>query len=202
MKRAVIFLAEGFEEVEALAPIDLLRRAGYDVTTVSITRDQLVLGSHKIPVKADIIIDDMINEDAYDILILPGGMKGTQNLAGCARVCEMIKKYDADPEKYIAAICAAPAVVLAANGVLKGKKAICYPGNDLIQMMADGGAVMRDDYHKLSAIIDDHTITSKGAGTAMDFALTIIAAVESVSHADVIADKVVYNWDKDKVLGL
>lgn len=201
MKRAAIFLAEGFEEVEALTPADLLRRAGYDVTTISITENPVVVGGHKIPITADITIDKMFNEDAFDIVILPGGMKGTQNLGSSARVCEIIKRYDADPEKYIAAICAAP-TVFAANGLLNGKKALCYPSNDLIQKLADGGAVLRDDYHKLSVIVDDHTITGKGAGTAIEFALAIIATLDTVQAAEVVADNIVYNWNTDLILGL
>ena len=85
MKRAAIFLAEGFEEVEALTPVDLLRRAGYDVTTISITDNPVVAGGHKISVTADMTIDEVMNEDAFDIVILPGGMKGTQNLGASAR---------------------------------------------------------------------------------------------------------------------
>ncbi len=201
MKRALIFLAEGFEEIEALTPVDLLRRDGFDVTTVSITDDAVVLGSHKIPVKADITIEELINKDGYDIVILPGGLKGTQNLGNSARVCEMVKSYAADPDKYVAAICAAP-TVLAANGILQGKKALCYPGNDLIQKLADGGAVLKDDYHKINAIIDGHIITGKSAGAAIDFTLAIISVMENIDAANVVADKIAYKWNKEMILGL
>ena len=201
MKRAAIFLAEGFEEVEALTPVDLLRRAGYDVTTISITDNPVVAGGHKIPVTADTTIEELINEDAFDIVILPGGMKGTQNLGASARVCEIIKRYDTNPDKYIAAICAAP-TVFAANGLLKNKKALCYPSNDLIQKLAEGGAVLRDDYHQLSVIVDDHTITGKGAGTAIEFTLAIIATLDTVQAAEVVADNIVYTWNKELILGL
>ena len=201
IKRALVFLAEGFEEVEAITPIDLLRREGFDVTTVSISDDPIVMGSHNIPVKADMVINDLINKDGYDIVILPGGMKGTINLGKCARVCEIIKSYNEASDKFVAAICAAP-TVLAENGILSGVKALCYPGPDLIQKLADGGAVLKDDYHNLNAIIDGQIITGKGAGTAMDFALAIISAMESVDAAADIADKVVYSWNKEKVLGL
>lgn len=201
IKRAIVFLAEGFEEVEAITPIDLLRRAGFDVTTISIGDDPVVLGSHNIPVTADMVIDDLINNDGYDIVILPGGMKGTQNLGKCARVCEMIKSYNDNPDKFVAAICAAP-TVLAQNGILKDRKALCYPGPDLIKILADGGAVLKDNYHNINAIIDDHIITGKGAGAAIDFALAIITAMETVESADLIADKIAYKWNKEMVLGL
>ena len=201
IKRAIVFLAEGFEEVEAITPIDLLRRAGFDVTTISIGDDPVVLGSHNIPVTADMVIDDLINNDGYDIVILPGGMKGTQNLGKCARVCEMIKSYNDDPDKFVAAICAAP-TVLAQNGILKDRKALCYPGPDLIKILADGGAVLKDNYHNINAIIDDHIITGKGAGAAIDFALAIITAMETAESADLIADKIAYKWNKEMVLGL
>jgi DJ-1 family protein len=201
IKRALVFLAEGFEEIEAITPIDLLRRAGFDVTTVSINENPLVMGSHNIPVKADMTIEELINKDGYDVVILPGGMKGTTNLGKSARVCEIIKSYDANPDKFVAAICAAP-TVLAANGILEGKKALCYPGPDLIQKLADGGAVLRDDYHELNAIIDGHTVTGKGAGAAIDFALAIISAMETIDAADVVAGKIAYKWNKDMILGL
>ncbi len=201
IKRAIVFLAEGFEEVEAITPIDLLRRVGFDVTTISISDDPVVVGSHNIPVTADMVIDELINNDGYDIVILPGGMKGTQNLGKCARVCEMIKSYNDNPDKFVAAICAAP-TVLANNGILKDRKALCYPSPDLIQMLSDGGAVLKDNYHDINAIIDDHIITGKGAGAAIDFALSIISAMENIEAADVVADKIAYKWNKEMVLGL
>lgn len=201
IKRAIVFLAEGFEEVEAITPIDLMRRAGFDVTTISVGDDPVVLGSHNIPVTADMVIDDLINKDGYDIVILPGGMKGTQNLGKSARVCEMIKSYNENPDKFVAAICAAP-TVLAKNDILKDRKALCYPAPDLIQILADGGAVLKDNYHNINAIIDDHIITGKGAGAAIDFALAIITAMENIDAADTVADKIAYKWNKEMVLGL
>ena len=201
IKRAIIFLAEGFEEVEAITPIDLLRRAGFDVTTVSINDEPLVNGAHNIPVKADMTINELINKDGYDVVILPGGAKGTQNLGNSGRVCEIIKSYNENPDKYVAAICAAP-TVLADNGILKERKAVCYPAPDHIQKLIDGGAVLKENYNEINAIIDDHIITSKGAGTAIDFALAIITAMENIEAADSIAEKIVYKWNKELLMGL
>ena len=116
-----IFLADGFEEIEALAPVDILRRAEVDVKMVSINDKLEVTGSHGIAVHADVLLKE-VSEKA-DMLILPGGMPGTLNLQKCQPLCDMLKKADG----YVAAICAAPSV-LGGLGLLKGKKATCYPG--------------------------------------------------------------------------
>ena len=125
MKKVSSFLAPGFEEVEALTPIDLLRRAGAQVTTVSVQAEKAVTGSHQITVEADTLFEDMDFED-QDLLILPGGQPGTNNLKACQKLRSLLA--DADKKgKLLAAICAAP-TVFGDMGLLKGKKATCYPG--------------------------------------------------------------------------
>ena len=125
MKKVSIFLAEGFEEVEALTPADLLRRAGAEVTLVSIKAEKTVTGSHGISITADRLFEETDYEDA-DLLVLPGGMPGTLNLKACEPLLALLKEHNAKGKK-LAAICAAP-TVLGHAGLLNGKNATCYPG--------------------------------------------------------------------------
>lgn len=182
MSKVYVLLAEGFEEVEALTPVDLLRRAGIEVVLVSITEKIEVRGARRINVISDIGIDEL--KDDGDMLILPGGMPGTNNLKDSRKVREAILKYD-EQGKYLAAICAAP-TVFGEMGLLKGKKATCYPG------MEDGlkGATHTGDY--ASVAIDGRFITSRGVGTAIDFSLALIEILCSKEKADEIARSVVY----------
>ena len=141
-KRAIVLLADGFEEVEAITPIDYLRRAGVEVTTVSIGGSRAVTGSHGIPVTADAVLADIAPEAAAsqsgsapspdasrlpDALLLPGGGVGADNLAASAAAGALITA-QLDSGKIVAAICASPAVVLAPLGILKGRRFTCYPG--------------------------------------------------------------------------
>ena len=165
MKTSFLFLAQGFEEIEALTVVDVMRRAGMDVKTVSITDDTKVVGAHGISVEADKLIANVDLSDA-EWLITPGGMPGSTNLANCNALCEAIKKHHEKKGK-IAAICAAPAVVLAPLGVLDGKDATCYPG-------------FEDNCHK--AIMRDtpvvalkNLVTANGPAAALRFALAIVA---------------------------
>ena len=166
MERENIFvmLADGFEEVEALTVVDLLRRAGVSVSTVSIMGREEVIGSHKIPVIADLLFD-AADFDSAAMIVLPGGMPGTTNLLRFEPLTKQLKKFYSEGRP-LAAICAAP-MVLAAHGILEGKKATIYEG------MEDNlaGAV-----HTAGNVVQDgNIITSKGPGTAMDFALALIA---------------------------
>ncbi|MBR2974020.1 MAG: DJ-1/PfpI family protein [Clostridia bacterium] len=156
-----VFLAEGFEEIEALATVDILRRAGMDVGTVSVTGEREVTGAHAITVTADIT---EINLDDIDAVILPGGMPGTLNLKASDKVQDAIK-YSFDNNKLMCAICAAP-LVFGGAGFLKGKKAACYPGfeHELIGADVAYEPVVRDG----------NIITSRGAGTAHLFAFEIL----------------------------
>ncbi len=168
-----VFLAEGFEEVEALTPVDVLRRCKAEVKTVGIG-SKTVTGSHKIPVTAD-LTEDELTFDGLDAVILPGGMPGTLNLEASQTVQKYID-YAAENDLYICAICAAPSI-LGHKGLLNGKKATCFPGfeKDLI------GAKVKTDL----AVADGRIITGKGAGAAMEFALL---AAEKICGKD-IAEK-------------
>ncbi|MBR2471937.1 MAG: DJ-1/PfpI family protein [Clostridia bacterium] len=156
-----VFLAEGFEEIEALATVDILRRAGMDVGTVSVTGEREVTGAHAITVTADIT---EINLDDVDAVILPGGMPGTLNLKASDKVQDAIK-YSFDNNKLMCAICAAP-LVFGGAGFLKGKKAACYPGFEPELIGAD---VVYEP-----VVRDGNIITSRGAGTAHLFAFEIL----------------------------
>ena len=181
MKKVSIFLGEGFEEVEALTPADLLRRAGAEVTLVSIGTEKKVTGSHGISITADRLFNEADYEDA-DLLVLPGGMPGTLNLKACEPLLALLKEHNAKGKK-LAAICAAP-TVLGHAGLLNGKNATCYPGCE------DGltGAIC-----ETTPVVTDGTITtSRGVGTAIPFALKLIAQLYSQEKADEIARSIVY----------
>ena len=124
MPKTAIFLADGFEEIEALTVVDLLRRANIEISTVSIMGRKNVTGSHNITVEADALLEET-DFDSLDMLILPGGMPGTTNLADCKALTDKIKEFD-EKDKMLCAICAAP-TVFGKLGILKGKKACCFP---------------------------------------------------------------------------
>ena len=162
-KTALVILAEGFEEMEAVISIDILRRAGVVVTVVSLAEDVLVKGSRNITIKADSSLAKYSN--IPDALVLPGGTGGAERLAVSVRVAELIADCN-EKNKIVAAICAAPAIVLAKSGVLDNKKATCYP--EMEQMFGESTVFVEDD-----VVCDGNIITSRGAGTAFDFALAI-----------------------------
>lgn len=171
-----IFLANGFEEIEALFPLDLLRRAGIDVTTVAVGNGKTVEGAHGIPVVADIHESEFFN-GAFDAIILPGGMPGTINLDGSGVVQSAIKTA-IDQEKLVCAICAAPSI-LGKKGYLKGKKATCFPG---FEQYLDGAIFTNE-----RVVRDGNFITSKGMGCAAEFGLAIIDALVGTEKANEIA---------------
>ncbi len=168
MKKSYLFLATGFEEIEALATVDALRRAGIDVKTVSISEDLHVTGAHGITVKADCLFNEADYSSA-EWLICPGGMPGASNLAAFEPLMEQLKKHAAKGGN-VAAICAAPAVVLAAAGLLKNRKATAYPGFE--EMLEQGGAVFTEG----RAVVDGNIITANGPGSTFAFANAIITA--------------------------
>lgn len=167
MNNSYLFLANGFEEIEALGTVDILRRAGMNVYTVSVNDEPVVTGAHGIAVAPDRMYTNVTDFNNADWLILPGGMPGATNLAECAPLCELIKAHAADGGR-IAAICAAPAVVLAPLGVLKGKGATCYPGFE--KAASTHGAKMHDG----PVVADGNIITANGPASVMRFALTIV----------------------------
>ncbi|MGI6280190.1 MAG: DJ-1 family glyoxalase III [Acutalibacteraceae bacterium] len=168
-----LFLAEGFEESEALVPLDILRRGEISVKTVGVT-SEYVTGSHGICVKADILIDNIIMDDNLQAIILPGGMPGTVNLEKSGAVQAVID-FAAQNGKLIAAICAAP-MILGHKNLLNGKTATCFPGfeKDLF------GA----DVVKSPVVKDGSIITARGAGTAFEFGFEILSYLADKSTSD------------------
>jgi len=161
-----VFLADGFEEIEALAPVDLLRRAGLTVQTVGVT-GKTVTGSHNIPVTADITTDEVILNEVVQAVVLPGGMPGAENLDADETVSRAIA-FAAERGKLLCAICAAP-FLLGKRGLLQGKNAICFPGFE--KELA--GAVISDK----AVCRDGNYITAKGMGVATEFGLKIVEAL-------------------------
>ena len=166
-----LFLANGFEEVEALTPVDVLRRAGVEVTTVGIGGTQ-VRGSHGITVQADVSETDVTPDDLTAV-ILPGGMPGTKNLDASDTVCRFLQAA-VEKQAVIGAICAAPSV-LGHQGLLQGKRATCFPGFESELT----GATVRPDV----VVTDGRIITAKGAGAALPFALALAAALAGPDKA-------------------
>lgn len=181
MKKTLILLAEGFEEVEALTVVDLLRRAEFGCDMVAVGNAGQVTGSHGITVQADKKFSEIAAE-AYDGLILPGGMPGTKNLAEDERVLALLRDFHA-AGKLTAAICAAPSV-LAKAGLLEGRDAVCYPGKE---GQLTGAKVGFDP-----VAVDGSVITSRGLGTAIAFALAIVAYLDSSERADALAKAIVF----------
>ena len=159
-----VLLANGFEEIEALAPVDILRRAGLTVSAVSCNDDNVVCGAHGITILADGNIKEITDCKDAELLVLPGGMPGTLNLDSCEGVHRLIDSALAE-NKRIAAICAAP-MILGKREILKGKNAVCYPGFEEYLL----GASVSDK----RVVTDGLITTSKGAGAAVDFALELV----------------------------
>ncbi len=172
MKKICIPLADGFEEIEAVTLIDVLRRAGFGVTTCGVHGLQ-VRGSHEITVAADTTLDRAL-EDAWDLVVLPGGMPGSTNLRDDARVGKLLEK-TAKAGGYIGAICAAP-IALARFGFVEGKSVTSYPG--FAEQLV--GARYRED----RVVCDGKLLTSRGPGTAMEFALAIVEQLGGRAKAD------------------
>lgn len=174
-----IFLAPGVEEVEAIATVDALRRAEMTVVTVAVSDNLQIKGATGQTIVADSLVSDVNTEDA-DWLIIPGGDPGAQNLFANGEVRDKIKSHF-DKGGRIASICAGPAVVLAPLGVIKGKKATCYPGlGDAID--ANGG-----EYVEQTVVVEPNLITSEGPGTTLPFAIEIIRATKGDKAADGVA---------------
>ena len=174
-----MLLGTGFEETEAIAPLDLLRRAGVEVMTVGLN-GLIIRGSHSIYVEADTEIGDVDFKD-LEMIILPGGLGGVASIRGCKAAMEAVRKAWEDG-KYTAAICAGP-TVLADLGIVSGKRATCYPGCEG-QM---GSAILV----KEAAVTDGKLITGTSAGCAIPFGLALIAALKGQAEADRIAQQIV-----------
>lgn len=183
MKKAYIFLAEGFEDIEAITPIDLLRRGGMDVTTVSITSALQVRSANGVTVNADVMFTDNDFSDA-DWLICPGGMPGATNLYEFKPLGDLLARQGAKPDGRIAAICAAPGVVLGQLGLLAGEKATCYPGFE--KLCKD--AVMVDS----PVVVSGKFVTGNGPANAFPWALTILKEAMGQGAANAVAEGTLY----------
>ncbi|HRG03502.1 MAG TPA: DJ-1/PfpI family protein [Paludibacteraceae bacterium] len=182
MKKVFIFLADGFEEIEAIAPIDILRRAELDVVTVSISDSKTVTGAHGIKVEADqLFTETTFGENDY--YVLPGGYDGMLNLSAHQGVNELLKKQHSEGKK-LAAICASPSV-LGKLGILEGKEAICYPGFE--------GKLTGAVISKKSVVEDGNVITGKGPGVAVQFALKIVESLKGKETASQVSDSLMLN---------
>lgn len=182
MSRVGIFFADGFEEIEGLTVVDILRRAGIDISMISINGKKKVTGAHGIALDTD---EDIVqcDPDKLDMLVLPGGMPGTTNLAACEKLTEALKKADQE-KRGIAAICAAPSV-LGDLGFLKGKKAVCYPG---FESRLTGAEVLA-----VPVVTDGHITTSRGMGTAITFALELTKRLKDEETAKQVGRSIIYN---------
>ncbi len=181
MTEVYIFIADGFEEIEGLTVVDLLRRAGIDIQMVSITGKKTITGSHGIKLETDLLFEE-ISADQAKAFVLPGGMPGTNYLAQHRGLGKLLKE-QAAKGKLIAAICAAP-TVLGSLRLLTGKKAVCYPG---MEGQLTGAKVSKDPVAE-----DGNVTTSRGVGTAIPFALTLIAQLKDQKTADEIGKSIVY----------
>lgn len=171
MKKVIVFLAPGFEEVEALTPVDYLRRAGVEVTTIATaTASRNVEGARKITVVADMTLETYVSSCAElpDAVIVPGGMPGTVNVSKSAQALTLIDKMN-EEGKLVCAICAAPALVLSKTKALEGRKWTCYP-----DMEGEAGVHAANHVKDVPFVHSDNVITSRGAGTAEEFAMEII----------------------------
>nr|WP_319997425.1 DJ-1 family glyoxalase III [uncultured Draconibacterium sp.] len=180
MKKIAVHLADGFEEIEAISIIDVLRRAGFHVTIVSMNKSMEVNGAHEITVKANVLFEDL-DYDNIDMIVLPGGMPGAANLKAHSGLREQILNFN-DMKKPMAAICAAP-MVFGNLGLLKEKQATCYPGfeDELHGAIITGEAVAEAG----------NIITGKGAGVAIKFALKIVEKFNGKEVADDLGAKMI-----------
>lgn len=166
MAKVAVFIADGSEEVETITPVDLLRRAKVDVDIVSIMPTLEISASRDVKITADKLIDD-IDFDEYDLLVLPGGVRGTNNLNACEALKKQIVRFN-DQGKGIAAICAAP-TVFAGLGILNGKTSTCNPGF-WEELRANGANVIEDS----KVVVNGNIITSQAMGTSVDFGLALV----------------------------
>lgn len=182
MKEVHIYLADGFEEIEALAPADLLRRADAEVTLISVNGGKTVTGARGVRVIADCVAGDI--KTLPDMIVLPGGYPGYENLAKCSElektIAQMLKE-----NRFVAAICGAPAAVLGAKGFLKDRRAVCYPG-------------MEEELHCKEVLhdgvcTDGNVITAKSAGYAVEFSLTLVQQLFGTDKMKKISDGIVYH---------
>lgn len=181
MSKVNVYLADGFEEVEGLTVVDLLRRAGIETDMVSIMGRKEITGARKIPVLADKLFEE---QDDPDVIVLPGGMPGTLHLKAHEGLADLIRQADKEG-KLLAAICAAP-TIYGEMGLLEGKNATCYPG------MED--KLLGANWQEQPVDVDGNFVTSRGVGTAIAFALTLVTILKDEETAKSLANSIVYKW--------
>lgn len=181
MSKTAIFFATGYEEIEALTVVDILRRAGEDITMVSVTEERTVTSSHGVEVTMDKTLSE-VNFDEVDVIVLPGGMPGTKNLEACEALMAQVDAFVA-AGKLVAAVCAAPSI-LGHRGHLKGKKACSFPS---MESQLEGAEVKQ-----VPAVEDGNIITGRGMGAAIPFALTILGALQSEEAAEEMAKGIMF----------
>ncbi|MBQ3404977.1 MAG: DJ-1/PfpI family protein [Oscillospiraceae bacterium] len=180
-----VILADGFEEIEALAPVDILRRGGVEVRTAGAFGTE-VTGGHGVQVKADCLLED-VELDRAEMIVIPGGLKGTETLEKTQPVLELLKRAN-ERGLLLAAICAAPRVLKEA-GLMEGKRCVCHPAH--VQYM-QASRVLDGPY----AVRDGNIITGKGAGASLDYGFELLAALRGDDAAAEIAGKMV--WDRQQ----
>ncbi len=181
MSKVCVFFGTGYEEIEALTVVDLLRRQGIDTDMVSVTGEKTVTGSHQIKVEMDRLIEE-VDFDCIDMIVLPGGMPGTKNLEACDLLMKQVDAFAA-AGKVVCAICAAPSI-LGHRGILKGKKATAFPG---FEDQLEGAEVVCEP-----AVRDGNIITGRGMGCAIAFGLEIVACLNGREESKALAEKIVY----------
>ncbi len=184
MSKAAVFFATGYEEIEALTVVDILRRAGIETEMVSITGERRVTSSHKVTVEMDELLENL-NFDSLDLIVLPGGLPGTTNLEACEPLMKKVDEFVAK-DKIVAAICAAPSI-LGHKGILKGKKACCASS---FEDQLEGAQVVDQP-----AVIDGNIITGRGMGAAVPFGLALLEKLRGRDAAVKMADTIRYTGE-------
>ena len=183
MKQVYVMLADGFEEIEALTVVDILRRGKVPVSTVSITEKQTVTSSHNITVTADFTFSQLKEEEA-EMIVLPGGMPGTVHLKEKQELMDLVmRRYENN--QWIAAICAAPALIFGELGILNERNAVCYPG---MEEHMKGAHYLKEE----KSVQDGHVITGCGMGGAIPFGLKLLEVLKGKEVADEIKESIVY----------
>lgn len=181
MNDICVFFADGYEEIEALTVVDILRRASIPVKMVSITGEKEVTSSHQVTVKMDCLLSE-VDFNKVEMIVLPGGMPGTKNLEACVPLMEQVDAF-VKAGRPVSAICAAPSI-LGHRGHLKGKEACCFPS---FEDHLEGAAVL-----KTPSVVSKNIITGRGMGAAIPFALSILERYQGKDAADAMAEKIVY----------
>ena len=181
MSRAAVFFGTGYEEIEALTVVDILRRAGVETTMVSVMGERNVVSSHNVKVEMDALINE-VDFEKLDVIVLPGGMPGTKNLEACEALMEQVDAF-VSQDKIVAAVCAAPSI-LGHRGLLRGKKACSYP---TFESHLDGAQVLQEP-----AVSDGNIITGRGMGAAIPFGLAILEKLQGQEAAQKMAETIVF----------